>query len=131
MHAFLEGAVTASSFGAGFVLGLLVSAGMILHLLPEVGAVIAPLTAAGLSLKEALARNGVTWALLIVGFVVVYFFPRDLPDAVLGAALAMGAGGFLYLAYLSWRERAWGFVASLVAVGVGVLFVGGARLLGA
>lgn len=130
LHSFLEGAVTASSFGAGFVLGLLVSAGMILHLIPEVGAVIALLTAAGLSLKEALVRNGITWALLIVGFVVVSLFLRDLPAAVLGAALGVGAGGFLYLAYLSWQKRTWGLAPSLAAAGVGVLLVGGVRLLG-
>ena len=47
LHSFLEGAVTATSFGAGFLVGLLVSAGLILHLIPEVGAVIALRTAAG------------------------------------------------------------------------------------
>ncbi|MBI3968673.1 MAG: hypothetical protein HY329_23810 [Chloroflexi bacterium] len=99
-------------------------------MIPEVGAVIALLTAAALSLKEALVRNGVTWALLIVGFVVVYLFLHDLPEAVLGAAPTPTAGGFVYLAYLSWQERKWGLAPSLAAAGIGVLLVGGVRLLG-
>jgi zinc transporter ZupT len=61
LHSFLEGAVTATSYGVSLSVGLLVSAGMILHLIPEVGAVIALLSAAGLSFNQALVRNGVTW----------------------------------------------------------------------
>ena len=129
LHSFLEGAVTATSYGVSFIVGLLVSAGMILHLIPEVGAVIALLVAAGLSFKQALIRNGVTWALLVIGFVVTFFFLRNLPDPVLGGLLAFGAGGFLYLAYLSWKERKWELAPSLAIAAVGVLLVGGLRLI--
>ncbi|HEX5416967.1 MAG TPA: hypothetical protein VFZ25_14990 [Chloroflexota bacterium] len=129
LHSFLEGAVTASSYGAGLIVGLIVSAGLILHLIPEVGAVIALLTAAGLSLKEAIIRNVITWFLIIVGFLVVYFFLPELPRSILGAALAFGAGGFLYLAYLSWREHHWSLLPSLALVVVGALLIGVIRLL--
>lgn len=108
LHSFLEGAVTGLSYDITLLTGLLVSAGMILHLIPEVGAVIALMTAAGLSFKQALIRNGVTWALIIIGFLVVFFFLPTLPESVVGSALALGAGGFVYLAYLSWQERKWG-----------------------
>ncbi len=129
LHSFLEGAVTATSYGISFAVGLLVSAGMILHLIPEVGAVIVLLTAAGLSLREALIRNGVTWLLLIVGFVVTFLYLRDLPPSVLGSVLALGAGGFLYLAYLSFKERQWGLAPSLVLVVVGALLVGALKVM--
>lgn len=61
LHSFLEGAVTASSYGVSFIVELLVSAGLILHLIPEVTAVVALLSAAGLSLRQTLIRNGITW----------------------------------------------------------------------
>ncbi len=130
LHSFLEGAVTATSYGVSLLVGLLVSAGLILHLIPEVGAVIALLTAAGLSLRQALIRNGITWALIVVGFLVVYLFLPSLPQTVLGAAMALGAGGFAYLAYLSFWERRWGLLPSLALVALGVLAMGIIRLTG-
>lgn len=128
IHSFLEGAVTASSYGVGLIVGLIVSAGLILHLIPEVGAVIALLTAAGLSLREAIIRNVITWFLIIVGFLVVYFFLPSLPRSVLGAALAFGAGGFLYLAYLSWREHQWSPLPSIALTVAGALLIGVIRV---
>jgi zinc transporter ZupT len=130
LHSFLEGAVTATSFGAGFLVGLLVSAGLILHLIPEVGAVIALLTATGLSLREAVIRNVITWAFIAVGFTTVYLFLPNLSQAVLGAALAIGAGGFLYLAYLSFKEARWSPVRSIAVAALGVLLIGAIRFLG-
>ena len=103
--------------------GLHVSAGLILHLIPEVGAVFALLGAAGLSFRQALVRNGITWALLIVGFLVVYVFLPRLSPVLLGATLAVGAGGFLYLAYLSWKEREWGVGPSLAVAAAGVVVI--------
>lgn len=123
LHSFLEGAVTATSYGVSLVVGLLVSAGLILHLIPEVGAVIALLTAAGLTLREAIIRNVITWGFIIVGFLIVYLFLPGLSPATLGDALAFGAGGFLYLAYLSWHEHEWALLPSLVFVGVGALVI--------
>lgn len=110
------------------IVGLIVSAGLILHLIPEVGAVIALLMAAGLSLKEAIIRNVITWILIIVGFLVVFVFLPSLPESALGAALAFGAGGFLYLAYLSWREHHWSLLPSLAMAIVGALIIGTIRL---
>ena len=128
LHSFLEGAVTATSYGVSLVVGLLVSAGLILHLIPEVGAVIALLTAAGLSLREAIIRNVITWGFIIVGFLVVYLFLPGLSRSVLGDALALGGGGFLYLAYLSWREHRWTLLPSVALVLLGAVIIGVIRL---
>ena len=129
LHCLLEGAVVATSYSVSLLVGLLVSAGMILHLIPEVAAVIALLGAAGLSFRQALLRNAVTWLLLIAGFLVVYLLLPGVAPSVLGGLLALGAGGFLYLAYLSWQERQWGIGRSTVAALVGVAVVGTVRLL--
>ncbi len=123
LHSFLEGAITATSYGVSLLVGLLVSAGMILHLIPEVGAVIALLMAAGLSFRQALVRNGITWMLLVVGFLVVSLLLPGLSAGVLGAALAVAAGGFLYLAYLSWEERRWDVGPSLATAVVATLLM--------
>lgn len=128
LHSFLEGAVTASSYSVSFVTGLLVSAGMIFHLIPEVGAVIALLTAAGVSFRQALIRNGITWAILILGFVLVFVFLPDLSDTTLGTSMALGAGGFLYLAYVSQKEIRWEFWRSLFFVIVGAAIMAVFRL---
>lgn len=123
MHSFLEGAVTAAGYGVSLLVGLLVTTGLILHLIPELGAVVVLLTAAGLSLREAVIRDLITYAFLIAGFLIVYFFLPGLSSHVLGAALAFGAGGFLYLAYLSWREHHWTLVPSLVLVVAGAILI--------
>lgn len=129
IHSFLEGAVTATSYGVSLVVGLLVSAGLILHLIPEVGAVIVVLSAAGLTLKQALIRNGITWLLIIVGFLVVYLLLPTLSQEILGGALAFAAGGFLYLAFASWRERQWTLAPSIAVAALGVAVMGGLKLL--
>jgi zinc transporter ZupT len=130
IHSFLEGAVTASSYGVSFLVGLLVSVGLILHLIPEIGAVIAVLTAAGLSLRQALIRNAITWGLIVVGFMVVSLLLPQLSQDVLGAGLAFGAGGFLYLAFASWQEREWGLAQSIGVAAVGVLIMAGLKFIG-
>jgi len=119
-HSFLEGAVTASGYTASLLTGLLVSTGLILHLIPELVAVIAVLGAAGVSRRQAIGRTVVTWGILLVGFVVTYVFLPGVSDRTLGAALAVGAGGFLYLGYVSWRERRWSLAKSSLVAGAGV-----------
>lgn len=123
MHSFLEGAVTAAGYGVSLLVGLLVTTGLILHLIPELGAIVVLLTAAGLTLRDAVIRDLTTFAFLIVGFLVVYFFLPDLSPQVLGAALGFGAGGFLYLAYLSWREHHWTPLPSLLIASAGAIVI--------
>lgn len=129
IHSFLEGAVTASSYGVSLAVGLLVTAGLVLHLIPEVGAVIAVLTASGLTLRQALLRNAVTWGLLIAGLLVAAVLVPTLPEDVLGAALAFGAGGFLYVAFASWRERAWDVLPSVAVAVLGAALMAALGLL--
>ena len=129
LHSFLEGAVTGLSFQASVLTGLLVTGGLILHLIPELGASLALMTSAGLSERQGVVRTLITWVILVVGFVALVFFLPDLSQAVLGAALAAGTGGFLYLAYLSWQERRWEVGPSVAAAAAGVLAMAAIRLL--
>jgi zinc transporter ZupT len=129
LHAGLEGAVAAISFGAGLFVGLLVSTALVLHLFPEVAAVVALLTAAGLSLRQALMRSAVSWAFTVGGFFLVFLFLPSLPDAMLGAALALGGGIFLCLSYFTFAERQWTLAPSLLVSTIGFALVGIVRLL--
>jgi zinc transporter ZupT len=129
LHSFLEGAVAGLSFQASFLTGLLVTGGLILHLIPEMGASIALMSSAGLSTRQGVVRTLITWAILVVAFVAFVFFLPDLPETTLGAALAAGAGGFLYLAYVSWQERRWEIAPSAAVAVVGVLLLAAVRFL--
>ncbi len=129
MHSFLEGAVTAAGYGVSLLVGLLVTTGLILHLIPELGAIIVLLTAAGLTLRDAVIRDAITYVFLLVGFLVVYFFLPGLSPQVLGAALGFGSGGFLYLAYLSWREQHWTLLPSLLIAAAGAILILAVRVI--
>jgi zinc transporter ZupT len=129
LHSFLEGAVAGLGFQANLVTGLLVTGGLILHLIPELGASLALMSSAGLSQRQGVTRTLITWGILVLAFVAFVFFWPDLPQATLGAALAAGAGGFLYLAYASWQERRWEIGPSAVVAALGVLLLAAARLL--
>ena len=128
LHSLLEGVVAALGFGAGLVTGLLVTGGLILHLLPEAADAIALMTATGVSRQQSLLRLGVTYVLLVGGFVAILFFLPGLSEDVVGAALALGAGGFVYLAYLSWKEHEWERWPSLAVVVAGLAAMGAMRL---
>ncbi len=129
LHSGLEGAVAAFSFGAGLLVGLLVSTALFLHLFPEVGAVTVLLTSAGLTTRQALIRTGISWAFIVGGFLVVILFLPNLPEAALGAALAVGSGIFFCLTYLTFAERQWTLAPSLLVSAAGVILVGVFRLL--
>lgn len=124
VHSFLEGAVTASGYRASLLTGILVTAGLILHLVPEFVAVIALLGAAGVARRQAFVRTAVTWAILILGFIVTHVFLPGVSGHTLGIVLAVGAGGFIYLTYASWQEREWGLAKSLAVAAVGVALLG-------
>lgn len=130
LHSFLEGAATATSYAVSLLVGLLVTAGLIFHLIPELGAVLALLTAAGLTVRQAVIRDALTYLFLIAGFVITRLFLPDLSPTTLGAALAIGSGGFLYLAYLSWLEHRWELLPSLAVAALGALLVLLIRLVG-
>ncbi len=78
----------------------------------------------GLTLREAVIRDLITYPFLISGFLVVYSFLPGLSPQVLGVSLAFGAGGFLYLAYLSWHGHHGTLLPSLLIATTGtVLFL--------
>lgn len=124
LHSFLEGVVTATGYGVSVAIGVLLSVGLVAHLIPEATALVAVLRRTGLSTRQALVRTLLSWALVIAGFLVVKYLLPLLSPPVLGAGMAFGAGGLVYLAVVSWTGRQAGWAGSLVAA------VSGAALMG-
>ena len=78
----------------------------------------------GLSVRSSVARGALSWVLVASGFVVVRFFLPLLPPPVLGAGMAFGAGGILYLAAVSWSARQATLAGSLAALATGAALMG-------
>jgi zinc transporter ZupT len=128
LHSFLEGVVTATGYGVSVAIGVLLSVGLIAHLVPEATALVALLRRNGLSIRQAILRTVLSWGLVALGFVVVRYFLPLLSPPVLGAGMAFGAGGLIYLALVSWTGREGGLAGSLSAVVAGTLLMGLIRL---
>ncbi|MGH2718724.1 MAG: hypothetical protein ACRDJU_09110 [Actinomycetota bacterium] len=124
LHSFLEGVVTATGYGVSVAIGVLLSVGLVAHLIPEATALVAVLRRTGLSMRDAVIRTVASWALVIAGFFVVKYLLPLLSPPVLGAGMAFGAGGLVYLAVVSWTGRQAGLAGSLLAA------VSGAALMG-
>jgi zinc transporter ZupT len=124
LHAFLEGVVTATGYGVSTTLGVLLSLGLVAHLIPEATALVALLRRSGLSVRTSVVRSALSWVLVASGFLVVRFFLPLLPPPVLGAGMAFGAGGLLYLAAVSWTARQGALAGSLAALATGAVVMG-------
>src|SRR2546421_518934 len=124
LHAFLEGVVTATGYGVSTTLGVLLSLGLVAHLIPEATALVALLRRSGLSVRTSVIRSALSWVLVASGFLVVRFFLPLLPPPVLGAGMAFGAGGLVYLAAVSWRARQASLAGGLAAVATGAVLLG-------
>lgn len=128
LHSFLEGLVTATGYGVSLTLGVLLSVGLIAHLMPEATALVALLRRTGVTTRQAVIRAAASWSLVIAGFLVVRYLLPLLSPPVLGAGMAAGAGGLVYLASMSWLGRRGGLGGSLVAAVVGLALMGVLRL---
>ncbi|MBI2034040.1 MAG: hypothetical protein HYT13_03000 [Candidatus Liptonbacteria bacterium] len=106
LHSFLEGAVTATSFGINFGIGLLVTIGMVFHLLPEFFAITAILRGEGVSAKRSVLVDLGGVATLIGSFFLVFFFLTSLSHSTLSWLIALGGGAFLYIGLTSFVKRA-------------------------
>jgi zinc transporter ZupT len=124
LHAFLEGVVTATGYGVSTTLGVLLSLGLVAHLIPEATALVALLRRSGLSVRSSVARGALSWLLVATGFLLVRYFLPLLPPPVLGAGMAFGAGGILYLAAVSWMARQATLAGSLAALATGAALMG-------
>jgi zinc transporter ZupT len=129
LHSFLEGVVTATGYGVSTTLGVLLSLGLVAHLIPEATALVALLRRSGLSVRTSVVRAALSWVLVASGFLVVRFFLPLLPPPVLGAGMAFGAGGLLYLATVSWTSRQGALAGSVAALATGAVLMGLVRAL--
>jgi zinc transporter ZupT len=130
LHSFLEGIMAATGFAVSLTTGILVSVGLAIHLLPEALSLVALLTATGVTMRQALIRNGISFGLLAAGILLAGSFGRGLPPGLLGIALALGSGGLVYLAHLSWMERRGALGAGLLVAVAGTVLMGAVAFAG-
>lgn len=113
VHSALDGVALGGPHGAAEV-----SLAVLLHKFPEGLAVAAVCRAAGAGVGGALLRTVAVEACTFAGLLAAGALGRA-PEGVLGAAVAVVAGSFLYLVALTWRgSRSGGYPASSAWIAV-------------
>ena len=97
VHNFIDGIVIALAFIADFDLGLITTFAVLLHEFPQEMSDFFVLVRRGYGPQKALMYNFLTAATTVAGGVLTYFFARSL-DFLIGPALGLVAGNFLYIA---------------------------------
>ncbi len=106
LHSLLEGAAAGAGGARSLGGGVLVALGLAVHLIPEGAALFTLSAEAGLSARKSLARCGLTWVLVIAGYVLgAQLSVVQSSSAPMGAAMGLAAGTFAYLAWALWQQR--------------------------
>jgi ZIP family zinc transporter len=104
-HSFLEGAVTALSFSAGFTTGLIVSLGMILHLVPEFFAITTILKGEGMTTKRSVVIDIAGIGVLVISFLIIRLLLGGVSAHGLAILAAVSGGAFVYIGASSFLKR--------------------------
>lgn len=97
VHNFIDGALIAFSFMANPALGVVTTLAVLIHEFPQELADYFVLLSAGYSKKKALFWNVVSSSTTLIGALLAYFVGSKF-EGILGPALAIAAGNFIYLA---------------------------------
>ncbi|HEX2052402.1 MAG TPA: hypothetical protein VHJ78_01575 [Actinomycetota bacterium] len=127
LHSTLEGFSAGAGMAFGMGGGAWLALGVLVHLVPESVALFGLATGAGVSTGRALARCAVTWLLVVAGFVAAQAGPA-LPAELLGAAMALAAGTFSFLAWALWRSREVSSRMPLLVAMLGFVWVAASHL---
>ncbi len=96
-HNFIDGAIIAFAFAADFRLGLIAAFAILLHKIPKEMSDFFVLIHRGYDKKKALVYNLIAATVIIAGAATAYFF-SDKMRFLIGPALGVAAGNFLYIA---------------------------------
>jgi zinc and cadmium transporter len=96
-HNFLDGVIVASAFLVSIPVGIATALAMILHEIPQELGDFAVLVHSGFSKSRALLWNSLSALVAVVGGLVAYFSLQSIQQAV-PYIIAIGAGGFIYIA---------------------------------
>ncbi|OGB74029.1 hypothetical protein A2V68_01520 [candidate division Kazan bacterium RBG_13_50_9] len=97
LHNFLDGILLASAFLTNVGLGLAATVAVVLHEIPQELGDFAVLVHSGFSRYRALLFNFLSALTAVVGGLLAYFFLQK-AEGVVPYIIAIGAGGFLYIA---------------------------------
>ncbi len=97
LHNFIDGALIAFAFMANPALGVATTLAVLIHEFPQELADFFVLLSSGFSKKRALALNFLASVPTLIGALLAYFLGTHI-EGLLGPALAITAGNFIYLA---------------------------------
>jgi len=97
LHNFLDGLIITASFLAGARIGLATTLAVVFHEIPHEIGNVGVLLHAGYSKKRAFTYNVLTALAAFLGLAAAIFFGGTTPGFT-NAALAVAAGGFIYIA---------------------------------
>lgn len=96
-HNFLDGVIVASAFLVSVPVGIATAMAMILHEIPQELGDFAVLIHSGFSKSRALLWNLLSALVAVIGGLVAYFSLQSIQQVV-PYIIAIGAGGFIYIA---------------------------------
>ena len=96
-HNFLDGVIIASAFLVSVPVGIATALAMILHEIPQELGDFAVLVHSGFSKSRALLWNLLSALVSVIGGLVAYFALQSIQQ-VIPYIIAIGAGGFIYIA---------------------------------
>jgi zinc and cadmium transporter len=130
-HSLLDGIIIGAGFEVSAALGIVSALGVISHELPEGISITSILLHAGFDRPKTILYSSIVALATPLGAILAWCTLRGLSQEVLGLALAIGAGSFLYIAASdlipqthresSWLNALMVIVGALVAVLAGVL----------
>lgn len=97
LHSLLDGIVIGVGFEVSFEVGFIASLAVLLHELPEGIFTLGILLNAKMPLKRAVAYTVIVALATPIGALLTYAFIGKISELILGNALALAAGTFLYI----------------------------------
>ncbi|MCB4756293.1 MAG: ZIP family metal transporter [Elusimicrobia bacterium] len=97
IHNFIDGIIIATSFNAGFMIGISVTLAIMLHEIPQELGDFGVLVHSGFTVKKALVANFLTAMTALAGAVITHLSLGLAPHLQM-VLLPIAAGGFLYVA---------------------------------
>lgn len=133
-HNFIDGVIISAAYLTSIPVGVVTSIAIVLHEIPQEFGDFSILLHSGMSTRKALLYNFVSAAMAVIGAITGFLFLSRI-DAWIPAAIAVAAGGFIYIATadlmpeLHKETHRWKLVSQSIALLAGVVIIAGAGLL--
>jgi ZIP family zinc transporter/zinc and cadmium transporter len=97
LHSFIDGALIGIGFEVSITLGMVTSLAVLVHKVPDGFSVSTIMIHSGFSRNKALKGSALVAAATPIGAILAYFLLQDVSNEIVGLALGLSAGTFLYI----------------------------------